>query len=94
MDDPYSQTAKLLDAGPSPAKRTTSPAAPSVGRSPVPDVVVGKRYEDPESRADEEYMAGAQKRIEKRLSEGAERISGEYTKRRFNDRRYGRRSSR
>jgi len=93
--DPYSQTAKLLDAGPSPTKRTAGKSSASASPSPaIPDVVVGKRYTDPESVRNEEYMTGAVKRLNQRMSADNERVSGEYRSRRYNDRRFGRRSGR
>ncbi len=93
MDDPYTQTAKLLDAGPA-RKKAITPTPTGLSSSPTPDVVVGRKYNDPQSRADEEYMEGAQRKINEGLQRGAEKVSGEYRTRRYNDRRYGRRSGR
>lgn len=91
MSDPYTVAGKKLAKaaeGP-PASKPSAPAR-SMSTS-MPDVVVGKKHIDPQSRADEEYMMGEQKRINQRLMKGAERLSGEYRSRRYNDRRYGRR---
>lgn len=95
-NDPYTVAAKLLDAGPDnkPSRPAPAPPVKRAAASSAPDVMVGKKYDDPQSREDEQYMTGAVKRINQRIEAGNERMSGEYTKRRFNDRRYGRRSSR
>ena len=75
MSDPYRRTARALDEATTPKKRKLQPKpAPS---AEVPMQVVGKRYMDPESLANEEYMTGAQGRINRRLAEGAERMSEE-----------------
>jgi hypothetical protein len=39
--------------------------------------VVGKKYTDPQSLADEEYMTGAQQRLNKQLTRTGERMSEE-----------------
>lgn len=94
MDDPYSKAAKVLDTAGGGSKSSRAPSAAKSTASSIPDVVVGRKYTDPQSRADEEYMEGAQRDINRKLMRGAERLSGEYRSRRFNDRRYGRRSGR
>lgn len=93
--DPYSQTAKLLDKASSAGMtEETTPRPSKAAPTNTPMAVVGKKYMDPQSRSDEEYMEGAQRGINKRLSEAGERLSGEYRSRRYNDRRYGRRNGR
>lgn len=76
MPDPYRRAAEALDREKQKPSRPTKKPVKDVG-DPEPMQVVGKKYTDPQSLADEEYMRGAQQRINTYLAGGAERLSEE-----------------
>jgi len=80
MTNPYRRAAEALNR----EKRKPEPRArkPVVeAGDPLPMQVVGKKYVDPQSLADEQYMTMAQRRINERLARGAQQLSDELRKR-------------
>ena len=80
MTNPYRRAAEALNREkPKQGRRTKKPVV-DVGDTPLMQVV-GKKYMDPQSQADEQYMTLAQRRINERLARGAQQLSDELRKR-------------
>lgn len=79
MTNPYTKAAKVLDDPTGKRKASLRPAA-APPKEDAPMRVVGKKYVDAQSQADEQYMTGAQRRINTRLARGVDAIADEALK--------------